>query len=116
MAKTLNFNTLKRPTLPLVMMDEAQTLIKITSPSTALVEELQAVGPELNAAFKSADNDPAGIAAVYDLAARLMSHNMEGITVTVDDLRNKYKLGLEELVFFYAAYVDFIEEIKTAKN
>lgn len=116
MAKTLNFNTLKRPTLPLVMMDEAQTLIKVTSPSTALVEELQAVAPDLTEALNSADEDPAGIQAIYDLAARLMSHNLDGIPVTVDDLRNKYKLGLEELVFFYMAYVDFIEEIKTTKN
>lgn len=116
MAKTLNFNTLKRPTLPLVMRDDAQTLIKVSTPTEALVEELQAVAPELEKRLGATEADADSIQAIYDLAARLMSCNIDGLLVTVDDLRHKYKLGLEELVFFYVAYVDFLNEIKNAKN
>lgn len=114
MAKTINFNALRRPSLPLVMSDEAQTKITVGAPSEGLVEELQQIAPEMQTALQSENAE--SIRTIYDLAARLMSCNREGITVTATDLRDVYKLGLEELIFFYQAYMDFIAEITNAKN
>ena len=114
MAKTLNFNTIVPPTLPLVMRDDAQTEITVTTPLEGLIEELQAVAPQMDSALKS-DKETA-VPVIYDLAARLISCNKEGLQVTVDDLRGKYRMNMELLIIFYNVYLDFIDEIKNAKN
>lgn len=114
MARTLDFNRLERPTLLLVMPDKQKTKIKVTQPTEGLVEQLEATMPELKAALAKDDADAKR--TVYDLAADLISCNTQGLQVTADDLRGKYKIGLEFLVAFYNAYLDFINEIHEIKN
>ena len=114
MAKTLNFNTLITPTLPLVMCDEDQTKVTVTVPTEGLVEELQGIAPKLSEMLNA--NESEAIPAIYGLAARLISCNQEGLTVTVDDLRGRYKLNLEALIVFFNVYLDFLGEITNAKN
>lgn len=114
MAKTLDFNSIKRPTLPLIMKDDDRTHIDVTVPTEGLVSELIATAPELEAVVKNGDS--ASIRAVYDLAARLISCNRGEIPVTADDLIEKYNLDLEAIIVFYGAYTDFINEIANAKN
>lgn len=118
MAK-LNFNEINRPVLELTMMDEAQTVITVTSPREGLVEELQATLPELDGILRAGDQ--AAMDTAYDLAARLINCNKQQLVVTPDDLRNKYwpkdrLTNLENLIFFFSAYMDFIGEINNAKN
>ena len=115
----LDFNTLNGPILDLVMMDEAKTAITVTTPTEGIVEELEAMRENVSAIF-AADN-PDSIDACYDLAARVMSCNRQGINVTVDDLKNKYwpkdKMANSlYLLTFFKAYLDFIEEIQNEKN
>lgn len=119
MAKTLDFNKLSRPVLPMVMCDEAKTTIKVTSPREALVEELQATLPELQRIMDGKDQESVDLC--YDLAARLISCNLADVEVTVEDLRTKFWprdriINQLYLVEFYKAYVDFIYEINHAKN
>ena len=114
MAKTLDFNTLTAPTLPLVMRDDRRTEIIVSTPSEGLVEELQAMAPELTEILDAGNTD--SIKAVYGLAAKLISCNRSGLQVTAEDLRDKYKLNLEALVVFFSVYLDFLNEITNAKN
>lgn len=114
MAKKLDFNSVEPLVLELTMTDEARTRISVTTPTEALVEELQRVSPKLNAAIK--EKNGASIEQVYDLAARLISCNVEGLKVTKDELRGKYGLNLEKLLIFFGAYIDFINEITHEKN
>lgn len=114
MAKTLDFNALKKPTLPIIMQDEQRTKIMVSTPTQGLVEQLEAAGPEFASMFDGGDVE--GIKAAYDLAARLMSCNLSGILVTAEDLRDKYKLNLYDLMLFFGAYNDFLAEIESAKN
>lgn len=114
MAKTLDFNALNRPTLPLVMADEAKTKIDVIAPTEGLVEELQSIAPDMVKVLVS--DDETAVPVIYDLAARLISCNKQGLKVTAEDLRDKYKLNLEALIFFYSAYMDFMDEITNAKN
>ena len=114
MERTFDFNALQRPTLLLTMPDEAHTQIKVSTPNEALVTELTHMAPELERVLKSGEMD--AVAAVYDLAARLISCNRSLVEVTADDLRNKYNLDLESLVLFFSAYTDFLNEIANAKN
>lgn len=114
MAKILDFNKLKRPTLPLVMPDEQRTQISVTTPTEALVEEFLSVGSELEETIKGGDGE--SIRESYELAAKLISCNTQGLQVTAEDLRDRYKLDLVKLVYFFSAYADFINEISNAKN
>ena len=114
MAKTLDFNTVKLPTLPLVMPDEAHTRIEVRVPTTALIKKLEALAPELEASLTA--GDAAAVKRTYELAADLMSCNTRGLQVTAQDLQEKYGLGLDHLVVFFTQFVEFISEINAAKN
>ena len=114
MSKTLDFNSINRPVLELVMLDEAKTVIKVGTPTEKLVEELQATMPELQNVLSTGDKS--AVELCYDLAARLINCNRSFITVTAEELREKYRIDLEGLVIFYSAYLDFIQEINNAKN
>lgn len=114
MAKVLDFNIITPPTLPLVMRDDQRTEIIVSTPSEQMVEELQALSPELSKILHG--NDVESIKAVYGLAAKLISCNRSGLRVTADDLKDKYKLNLESMIVFYNVYLDFINEIINAKN
>jgi hypothetical protein len=115
MAKSLDFNSLQRPTLELTMCDENKTKLRLVCPYEKLIEKLETVGPELTEIMEK--NDTSAVRAVYDFAAELISCNDTGVQVTADDLRDKYRLGLDAMIIFFSAYMDFIdEEIKSAKN
>lgn len=114
MSKTLDFNTLQRPTLLLTMLDDEKTQLKVSTPNEALVTELSAVAPQLETLAETGGKE--AIDAIYDLAARLISCNRDRVTVTGEELRVKYRLDLESMIVFFDAYVDFINEITNAKN
>lgn len=118
MAK-LDFRTFNRPVLELTMVDAAETTINVTSPTQGLIAELEAMLPELEGIY--AAGDKVAIDAIYDLAARLISCNKEGLQVTAADLRGKYwpaepVANMLYAVGFYSAYMDFVQEINAGKN
>lgn len=112
--KTLNFNQFQRPVLELTMMDEKQTTIKVSTPSMELLEELEATLPEFETVAKT--GNAAAVQAIYDLAARLINCNLSFITVTADELRTKYRMGLDYMQIFFSTYMDFVNEIYKEKN
>lgn len=114
MAKKLDFNSVEPLVLELTMKDEARTVIRVSTPTEALVEELQHVASKLSAAVKG--KSEASTESIYDLAARLISCNLDDLKVTKEDLRDKYRMNLENLLIFFGAYIDFINEITHEKN
>lgn len=112
--KTLNFNTLERPSLELTMMDEAQTVIKVGMPSEGLIAELEQLGPKLTGILEKGDKE--STEACYDFAARLINCNRSFIEVTGEELKTRYKLDFEALVVFFSVYIDFIDALKNQKN
>lgn len=114
MAKVLDFNTVERPVLELIMQDEARTHILVSTPTEGLVEELAALAPQLENLQQAEDEE--AIATIYDLAARLINCNRNFVKVTPEDLRGKFRMNFESLVIFFGAYIDFINDIKKAKN
>lgn len=118
MAK-LDFNQINRPTLDLTMCDPAQTRITVVTPTEGLVEELEALRENVATIF-SADT-PEGVDACYNLAARLISCNRQGLQVSVEDLKTKYwpterMANQLYLLTFLKAYNDFIDELRQEKN
>lgn len=118
MAK-LDFNALTAPVLDLTMADEDHTKITVTTPTEGLVEELEAMRERASDIF-SAEN-PESIDACYNLAARVISCNRQGLQVSVEDLKTKYwpkerMANQLYLLAFFKAYNEYIEEIKQEKN
>lgn len=112
--KTLDFNSIQQPTWAIKLKDEAQTVVNLTAPTVELVDRLTAVAPELQ---KIAENkDGSTIRAVYELVADVMGCNDAGMTFTAEELRDKYKLTLLDVFVFVSGYMEFISEIKSAKN
>ncbi len=114
MAKMLDFNSYRRPTLLLRMKDDGQTKLHVTTPTVELVEELRANLVELQAALTG--NDATASHAVYELAAKLINCNLDGVVTTAEELATKFEMNLEDMTMFFTAYMDFLEETKNAKN
>ena len=114
MARVIDFNKFEQPTLDVVLKDENQTKITVIAPAEALIEKLESNLDSIQSICKGATG-PA-LDESFALAAELMSCNREGLTITGKELREKYKINYVMLFAFIAAYIDFIDEIKHAKN
>lgn len=114
MPKVLDLNNIKVPVLEIVFADKAHTALHVNAPTEALVNEMEnwvKDGLETLAA-----GDKSSIEAAYDMTARLLSCNREGIELTSADLRGKYAVDIWTLIPILNAYVEFISEIKNEKN
>lgn len=114
MAKMLDFNALTQPTQELRLKDDAHTLLRLTAPTEGLYQRFLTAGTEIKAAAQSGDKET--IAAIYQLNAEIMSCNTDGLQITTEELRDKYRLSLYDLVVFMGVYFDFLQEITNAKN
>lgn len=114
MVKTLNLNDVKFLSLHLVLKDEAQTSIHLTTPTVDLVEKLQQDLPTLQEKLRKGDKD--SIELMYKLAADFININRERLKVDSESLRKVYNIELGDLLVFFSAYLDFIAEIKNSKN
>lgn len=112
--RVLDFNVERLPALTLVMKDEAKTRIDVTTPTEGLYEELRQISPKLTTVAKEPES--ADARELYDLAARLISCNLQGVLVTAEDLAGKYKFNLEMLILFYGAYARHVADITSIKN
>lgn len=114
MAKMLDLNALEQPVLEIKLRDDNRTIFRLTTPTTRLVEKFSAAKAEIGAIAESRDVEK--IKKLYELTAELMSCNADYITVTAEELRDKYRLTFGDLVVIFAAYLDFIKEFNEAKN
>lgn len=114
MAKVLDLNALDQPILEVKLRDDNRTIFRLTTPTTKLVDKFIAAKSEMSDIAKSRDVDK--IKKLYDLTAELISCNADYITVTAEELRDKYRLTFGDIVVIFAAYLDFIKEFNNAKN
>ena len=114
MAKMLDLNALDQPVLEAKLRDEKQTIFRLTTPTTKLVEKFIAAKSEVSAIAKSKNVQK--INKLYELTAELISCNADYVTVTAEELRDQYRLTFGDVVVIFAAYLDFINEFNNAKN
>lgn len=112
--RTLDFNTVERPSLRLIMQDDAHTEILVITPTEGLVEELEHIRPNFEAMITN--KEKLDIQALYEFAAKVINCNRSFVTVTAEELAGKYRMNLESLVIFFGAYVDFIKLVTNSKN
>lgn len=113
MARVLDLNNVQQSFMDLTLQDDARTVVHLDIPQEALVSELQGMGPELEK-LKTGDRD--SVDMIYDLAARLISCNLDYFTVTGRELREKYGMNLFSAIAFFSAYMGFINELSNQKN
>lgn len=114
MARVLDLNTVKRPTLDLTLQDTERTTLRLTTPTEALVDELKNLTTEDLQKLQTGDRE--AVETIYSLAARLISCNRDFVEVTAEELRGKYRMDLETAAIFFVAYLDFITEVGNQKN
>lgn len=112
--KKLDFNALERPVLELTLKDKARTVVRATAPTEELVERLTAAAGELKDIVNQGTGE--AIRSLFGLIAELMSCNLDGLTFTAEDLRDKYGMKLYDATVFVTVYLDFIKELNEAKN
>ena len=89
MARVLDLNTVKRPTLELTLQDTERTTLRLTTPTEALVDELKNLSTEELQKLQTGDRE--AVETIYSLAARLISCNRDFVDVTAEELRGKYR-------------------------
>lgn len=114
MAKMLDLNALEQPVLEIKLRDENRTVFRLVAPTTRLVERFIGAKAEMSEVTKSGDAEK--IKKLYEIAAELISCNADYITVTAEELRDKYRLSFGDIVTVFTAYLEFIKEISEAKN
>ncbi len=114
MARLLDFNSVKVQTLDIVLRDEARTEIHLRYPTEGLVQELMRISPEMHKVLETGDAE--SLSLTYDLVARLINCNRDGIKVTGEELRTKYNMDFEMIIVFCTNYLDFLKETTDAKN
>ena len=114
MVKTLDFNALERPVLELTLADKDKTVVRAIPPTEELVERLMSASSEMKEVVKEGTADT--VRALFELIAELMSCNLDGQTFTAEELRDKYNMKLYEATVFVKTYLEFIQELNSAKN
>lgn len=106
--KTLDFNKTKKQFFKVILPDDEQTEILVSTPTKSIMTEVTTLQEELT----TAEEDEV-IDRLYEVCAGIMSRNKEGKEITVETLKC---LDLEDLTLFLTNYLQFINEIASTKN
>ena len=112
MAKTLNFNSVKKQFLTVTLADEKNTVLMIGTPTKAIMDDLSI----LQTSLESVDANDSNSAAndLYEACAKVMSRNKAGVKITKEFLADIF--DFEDIVLFFSAYMDFVREVIGSKN
>ena len=110
MAKSFDFNKLKLKTMTVTLSDEEKSILMVMAPDKRLKDELVSIYENIN------DSDEDEVSeGLYELTAKVMSRNKQGIKVTSEKLKELYP-DANYIMAFLNAYVEFIDEITNSKN
>lgn len=112
MAKSLNYNSIKKQYLTVTLADEKQTTIMIGTPTKSDMDELKSLQGVIESLGEDTDSEKMDV--MFTLCARLMSRNKGGIEITKEKIEDIF--DLEDIVIFFHAYQDFLSEVMGGKN
>ena len=113
MARVLDLNTIQGSIMDLTLQDDNRTVVHLDFPTEGLVRELEGMAPSLR---KLETGDRSSVDMIYDLAAQLISCNLDYFQVTGQELRTTYKMNLFSAIKFFSCYLDFIKDLNNEKN
>lgn len=112
MAKTLNFNNIKKEYLTVTLPDEKRTVLMVGTPGKALLSELMSIKNAIDNYGEDMSED--SIDNLFYICARLMSRNKGGIEITKEYIEELF--DIEDILIFVHAYLDFVTELASSKN
>lgn len=95
--------------MTVILPDEAQTKLLIVTPSKGIMGEVQELQKELTQASEDEVID-----RLYDTCTTIMNRNKDNVKVereTIEDC-----LDLDDIMMFFTAYLEFINEVAQTKN
>jgi hypothetical protein len=113
MAKVLNFNNVKKQFLTITLADEKHTTLMIGTPTKAIMDDLIVLQESMTAANNDEINNEA-TDDLYNACARVMSRNKGGVKITKEFLAEIF--DFEDILLFFNAYMEFIDEVIGSKN
>lgn len=105
--KALNFNNTKKTYLNVTLIDG--TVLLVGTPTKRIFDALITIKDDL-------DNitDSETLSIIYDVCALIMSRNKAGKEITKEYLEATF--DVEDIIIFFKSYVEFMDELKSAKN
>lgn len=113
MAKSLNFNNLKKQYLTVTLPDEKSTTLLIGTPTKKLMDDLTVLQSNL----EEIEDDSSNVESfdeLYTACAKIMSRNKAGVVITKEKLEDIF--DFEDVIIFFSAYMEFIDEVARSKN
>lgn len=110
MAKSFDFNKIKPKTMTVTLSDDKKTNLMVMTPNKGLRDELVSLYEDINDSDEDEVNE-----ALYEVTAKIMSRNKQGIEITSETLKELYP-DANYVMAFLDAYVEFIGEMTNSKN
>lgn len=110
MARSLDFNSIKKKYLTVTLADKDKTVLRIGTPTKAVLDSLLNMKDSIS--DESLTDD--AIDDLYEICAKIMSRNKDGKVITTEIVQELF--DFEDIIFFIRAYTDFISEVSGAKN
>ena len=111
MAKSFDFNKVKPKTMSVTLSDEKKTTLLVMTPDKRLKDELSSLYENI----EDTDDEDEINEALYELTAKVMSRNKQGIEITPEKLTKLYP-DISYIMAFLDAYIEFIDEAVNSKN
>lgn len=110
MAKSFDFNKIKPKTMNVTLSDENKTVLSVMTPDKKLRDDLVALYDNVDETDEDEINE-----ALYDLSARVMSRNKQGIEINSKQLKELFPDHMF-IMAFLNAYIEFVGEVADSKN
>ncbi|MDE6730062.1 MAG: hypothetical protein K2J71_04725 [Oscillospiraceae bacterium] len=107
-----DFNSIEQITMGITLPNQEKTRLTLTVPKVSLIEKLSTNAEKIDKIFK--EKNKSTINELYQIIADIMSCNKEFRKVTAEELKDC--LLYEHVSAFVFAYMEFLTEIKSAKN
>lgn len=111
MARSLNFNTIKKEYLTVTLPNKKT--IMIGTPTKAIMKELISIQESLDDVDEN-NATAEDLDSLYIVCAKIMSRNKGGVTITPKDLEKD--LDFEDIKIFLREYMDYMSEVMSSKN
>lgn len=111
MARSFDFNKIKPKTMSVTLSDEKKTTLLVMTPDKRLKDELSSTYENI----ADTDDEDDISEALYELTAKVMSRNKQGVEITPEKLREMYP-NEDHIIAFLNAYTEFIDEVINSKN
>jgi hypothetical protein len=112
MAKTLNFNTIKKQYLTITFNDDKKTTVMVGTPTKSIMNEMIALSDSLESDGDNISQET--IDELYYVCARVISRNKTGVKIDKEYLEEVF--DIEDIFVFFDAYMSFVTALGNEKN